>query len=99
MEGLDLSSGPATVCDSAKVRDSLHVSVLRSTLSTSCSKDQNETTYVKGFCKDNTLWLSIYSSNEYLLSIYNILDSGVSKVNKTGKVPTLMKLHTCKWET
>lgn len=49
MEGLDLSSGPATVCDSAKVRDSLHVSVLRSTLSTSCSKDQNETTYVKGF--------------------------------------------------
>ena len=46
-----------------------------------------------------SLVLSIYSSNEYLLIIYNILDSRVSKVNKTGKVPTLMKLHTGKWET
>lgn len=69
MEGLDLSSGPAIVCDSAKVRDSLHVSVLRSTLSTSCSKDQNEITYVKGFCKITLCgYPFIHLTNIYLAS-------------------------------
>lgn len=59
---------------------------------TSCSKDQNETTYVKGFCKYNTSLISIYSSDKYSLSICNILDAKVSEENKTGKVPALKKL-------